>query len=263
MQDQQLRGKVCFVTGGSSGIGRAIALEFARNGARVAIAARDQSAMAEVVEQARSEQAQMMCTVADVTDFDALTQAVDLVVERWGTIDIVVANAGTNGTWAPIGELQVDEWRKTLDVNLTGTFLTIKAAVDCLRRKGGSVIVVSSVNGTRMFSNGGASAYASSKAGQVALTKMLALELAKDKVRVNAICPGTIASAIHGKTKRRDIAEAAEPVEFPEGKIPLTDGQAGTAEQVAATALFLASEQSNHVTGSIVFVDGGQSLLQG
>ena len=132
-----------------------------------------------------------------------------------------------------------------------------------LKERGGSVIITASVNGTRIFSNAGAVAYSSSKAGQVAFTKMAALELAKHKIRVNVICPGAIETAIDDSTERRDIEAAKEPVEFPEGSIPLTDGAPGKAEQVADLVLFLASEAASHISGTEIWIDGAESLLQG
>ena len=185
------------------------------------------------------------------------------VVEKLGTLDVVFANAGVNGVWAPIDELAPEEWEKTIAINLTGTFFSIKAAVPHMKERGGSIVVTSSVNGTRMFSNGGASAYATTKAGQVALTQMLAVELARHRIRVNVICPGAIETEIEESTEKRDIEEAKEPVEYPEGEIPLTDGKPGSAEQVAKLVLFLASDESDHITGTPVWIDGGQSLLQG
>jgi NAD(P)-dependent dehydrogenase (short-subunit alcohol dehydrogenase family) len=193
-----------------------------------------------------------------------MERVVGEVVEKWGRLDVVFANAGINGVWAPIDELKPEEWEKTIAINLTGTFFSIKAAVPALRKQGGgSVIVTSSINGTRVFSNSGASAYSSTKAGQVALTQMLALELAKDRIRVNVICPGAIETEIEESTERRDLDKAKEPVEFPEGDLPLTDGKPGKAEQVAKLALFLASDDSDHITGTPVWIDGGQSLLKG
>jgi len=144
-----------------------------------------------------------------------------------------------------------------------GTFLTVKYAIPHLKARGGSIIVTSSVNGTRIFSNTGASAYSSSKAGQVAFTKMAALELAKHRIRVNVICPGAITTNIEESTEKRDIEREREPVEFPEGKIPLTDGKPGTARQVADLVLFLASDASSHITGTEVWIDGAESLLMG
>jgi NAD(P)-dependent dehydrogenase (short-subunit alcohol dehydrogenase family) len=165
--------------------------------------------------------------------------------------------------WAPIEELAVEEFESTLHTNLVGTFVTIKEAVPHLKRAGGSVIVTASVNGTRIFSNTGATAYSASKAGQVAMTKMLAVELAKHRIRVNVVCPGAIETAIDENTERRNLERAKEPVEFPEGKIPLTDGQPGRSEDVADLMLFLASDASRHVTGTEVWIDGAESLLMG
>ena len=134
-----------------------------------------------------------MVAPADISHSGEVQQAVEMIHNRWSQIDGVCANAGINGTWAPIEELDPEEWRKTIDVNLTGTYLTIHHSVRHLvASANGSIVIMSSVNGTRMYSNEGASAYASSKAGQLALGKMLALELAPRNVRVNVICPGAI-----------------------------------------------------------------------
>jgi NAD(P)-dependent dehydrogenase (short-subunit alcohol dehydrogenase family) len=159
--------------------------------------------------------------------------------------------------------LKPEEWDKTLEVNLKGTFLTGKYAVPYLKQHGGSVIITSSVNGTRMFSNTGATAYACSKAAQVAFAKMVALELAKHRIRVNVICPGAIETSIDESTEQRNVEREKEPVEYPEGQIPLTDGQSGSSEQVAELVYFLASDASGHISGTEIWIDGAQSLLQG
>ena len=258
-----VNGRVALVTGASSGIGRAAALRLARAGGRVGLLATSEDKLHELAREIRSGSGEALAVAADVTDQAALQRAVETVVCKFGQLDIVFANAGINGTWAPLDELTLDEWNETIQTNLTGTFLTLRCAAPHLKKRGGSVIVNSSVNGTRMFCNSGATAYASSKAGQVALTKMLALELAKHRIRVNAICPGAIETPIHEKTEQRDIDEAKEPVEYPAGEVPLTDGAPGTPEQVAELVLFLASDASSHITGSVIFIDGGQSLLQG
>jgi NAD(P)-dependent dehydrogenase (short-subunit alcohol dehydrogenase family) len=192
-----------------------------------------------------------------------MQKAFQTIGEQFGQIDIVFANAGINGVWAPIEELTPEEWDKTIQTNLKGTFLTVKYAVPYLKRNGGSVIVTSSVNGTRIFSNTGATAYSCSKAAQVAFTKMVALELAEHRIRVNVVCPGAIETDIGESTKQRDLEKIKEPVEFPQGRIPLTDGKPGTADQVAQLVLFLASDASSHITGTEVWIDGAESLLQG
>lgn len=260
----RLDGKVAFITGGGSGIGEGTAKLFAAEGAKVAVLGRTKEKLEETVERIREATGgEAMAVQGDVSKYEDVERAVREIVDRWGRLDVVFANAGINGVWAPIEELAPEEWEQTIRINLSGTFFSIKAAVPHLKERGGSIIVTSSVNGTRMFSNSGASAYATTKAGQVALTQMLALELAKHRIRVNVICPGAIETEIEESTEHRDEEETKEPVEFPEGKIPLTDGKPGSAGQVARLVLFLASDESGHITGTPVWIDGGQSLLQG
>lgn len=257
-----LSGHCVVVTGGSEGIGAAIAETVANCGGTTALISRDRESLAAKVEQIRSEGGKAMFAVADVSDSDQMEAAFQKIIDEQGQIDGVVANAGINGTWAPIDELTPDEWRKTIDVNLTGTYLTIHHAVPHLRkRQRGSIVIISSINGTRTFSNEGASAYACSKAGQYALTKMLALELSGDKIRVNVICPGAIESNIHEKTEREDLQRIEMPIEYPEGQIPLTGKEMGKQEDVASIAAFLLSDLASHITGTPVWVDGGQSLI--
>lgn len=259
----QLAGKVALITGAGSGIGKATALLFAKEGAKVAALGRTEEELKETVSQIQDADGEAMSVKADISKPDQMQQAMQQVVDQWGRLDIVFANAGINGVWAPLEELDPDEWDKTINVNLTGTYLTVKYALPYLKKQGGSVIITSSVNGTRMFSNTGATAYACTKAAQVAFAKMVALELAKHRIRVNVICPGAIDTEIEESTDRQDLERAKEPVEFPEGQIPLTDGKSGTSEQVAQLVLFLASDASSHITGTEMWIDGGQSLLQG
>lgn len=258
----RLDGKVAWITGGGEGIGRGIALLAAKSGAKVAIIGRDEEPLRQVVAEIEQAGGQAMIAPADVSRSDEVQRSVQAILKRWGRLDIVCANAGTNGTWAPIDQLTPDEWSDTIAVNLTGTFLTVHHSVPHLTA-GASIIIVSSVNGTRMFSNSGASAYATSKAGQLALGQMLALELAPRKIRVNVICPGAIDSNIHEKTSRENLESIQTRVEFPDGEIPLTGGDMGTPEQVAQLTVFLASDCAKFITGTPVWIDGGQSLLQG
>ena len=192
-----------------------------------------------------------------------MESAVDKLIQEWGRLDTVVANGGINGVWTDLANLSMKDWDHTLDINLRGTYLTIKLAHPHLKKRGGSVVVTASVNGTRMFSNQGATAYAVSKAGQVALVKMLAVELAQQKIRINAICPGAIQTEIDDNTEHEMSPAKKVDVEFPEGKIPLTGGEPGRASQVADLVHFLATDSSSHITGSVIHIDGAQSLLQG
>lgn len=260
--EQILSGKVAIVSGGGSGIGRAAALTLARHGAKIGFLDRSPEDANKVKEQIERDGGEAHVTETDVADAAAVETAINEIAERFGTIDIVFANAGINGTWSTIEELPVEEWDKTLSINLRGTFLTLKYAIPYLKKQGGSVIITSSVNGNRIFNNFGASAYSSSKAGQVALAKMAALELARHKIRVNAVCPGAIETNIDESTNLTPAAkEATIPVNYPEGTVPLS-GKPGQAEQVAELVLFLASPASSHISGTEIYIDGAESLLK-
>jgi NAD(P)-dependent dehydrogenase (short-subunit alcohol dehydrogenase family) len=259
----QLTGKVAFITGAGSGIGEAAALLLAKEGAKIAALDHKQENSEKTVAKIQAAGGVAIALEADISQSELMQQAIQKTIDQFGYIDIVFANAGINGVWASIEELTPEEWNKTINTNLTGTFLTLKYAAPYLKRQGGSMIITSSVNGTRVFSNTGATAYACTKAAQVALAKMLALELADHRVRVNVICPGAIATNIDQNTEQRDLEQVKEPVQFPEGQIPLTDGEPGKAFQVAQLVLFLASEAASHISGTEVWIDGAESLLQG
>jgi NAD(P)-dependent dehydrogenase (short-subunit alcohol dehydrogenase family) len=259
----QLENKVAFVTGAGSGIGKGAAILMAQEGAKVAILSRTEKQLKEVAAEIEQAGSEALIIIGDVSDPKTMEDAVQQIVDKWGRLDIVVANAGINGVWASIEELTPEDWDATLGINLKGTFLTIKYATPYLKKQGGSVVVVSSVNGTRMFSNTGATAYSASKAGQLAITKMLAPELAPSQVRINCICPGWIATEIGENTDRRGIEKIKWPVQYPEGMIPLTGKKPGTIDQTSQLILFLASEASSHITGTELWIDGGQSLVQG
>jgi NAD(P)-dependent dehydrogenase (short-subunit alcohol dehydrogenase family) len=260
---KRLQDKVALVTGGSSGIGEATARLFIKEGAKVGVVARTVDELQDAVDRMTENGGEAVALPADISKPNEMQMTIEKLVAKWNRLDIVFANAGINGVWAPIDKLSPEEWRRTIDINLNGTFYTLKYAIPPLKKQGGSIIVTSSVNGTRKFSNTGATAYAASKAGQVALAKMLALELAEYDIRVNVICPGAIETDIDERTERQDLEDAGWPVNYPEGHIPLRDGKPGTPEQVANLVLFLASEASDHITGTPIWIDGAETLLQG
>ncbi|SMF35413.1 NAD(P)-dependent dehydrogenase, short-chain alcohol dehydrogenase family [Xaviernesmea oryzae] len=258
-----LLGKVALVTGAGSGIGKASAVMLASRGAKVAVLSRTESEIRKTKEEIEAAGGKALALTADVSLEGDMKVAIDTMVSAWGQLDIVVANAGINGVWAPIDDLQPHEWDKTISVNLRGTYLTIHYAVPHLKASGGgSVVVVSSINGTRTFTTAGATAYAATKAAQLAMVQQLALELGKSRIRINAVCPGLIATNIPDSTIKRNQDAARIPVVWPEGDIPITGGKAGTSEDVAEIVTFLASDRSRHITGSPVWIDGGQSLLR-
>lgn len=258
-----LTGKVALVTGVGSGIGKATAKLFAYAGARVAALTRNREEVETTCREIRHAGGEALGLTADISSADQLRSALRLIEDSWGRLDIVVANAGINGLWAPIGEITEKDWDQVVDINLKGTFLTVQQTVPLLKKQGGSIVIVSSVNGTRIFSNAGASVYATTKAGQLAFAKMMALELARDRIRVNTVCPGSIETSIDDNTQRQNLDQVRIPVHYPEGHIPLTGKQPGTAGQVAELIWFLSSGASSHVTGAEVFIDGAESLLQG
>ena len=263
MFKDSLAGKVALVTGVGSGIGKATAKLFAYAGARVAGLTRSHDEAEATCAEIRNGGGEALALVADISHSAQLAQAIGAIQDAWGRLDIVVANAGINGLWAPVDEIGEKDWDDVVDVNLKGTFLTVKHTVPLLKKNGGAIAIVSSVNGTRIFSNAGASVYATTKAGQLAFGRMMALELAKHRIRVNTVCPGAIETDIDENTRHQDLELAREPVIYPQGSIPLTDGRPGTAGQVAEAIWFLCSGAATHITGAEIFIDGAESLLQG
>jgi NAD(P)-dependent dehydrogenase (short-subunit alcohol dehydrogenase family) len=257
-----LDNKVAFITGGASGIGAGTARRFAQEGAKVVLADVQEEEGRKIQQEIEATGQQALYVDCDVTKPEAVKAAIDAAVEKFGRLDIVFANAGINGIRTPIDELQPDEWDEILDINLKGTYLTVHYAVPHLKQAGGgSILITSSVNGTRTFSGAGATAYSTSKAGQVAFMKMIALELGRHHIRCNAVCPGAIHTNIDESTEYRHADKIGIKVELPEGNPALNQGQ-GEPIDVADTCLFLASDLSRHVSGVEIFVDGGASLLR-
>ena len=252
----ELSGKIALITGGGSGIGKAAALALARAGAGIAVLSRTPDEIERTAAEVEKLGAPALPLSADISDEAAMRGAFDTLQKRFGRLDIVVANAGINGVWAPIDDLKPQEWDRTMAVNLRGTYLTLHLAVPLLKRRGGAIVVVSSINGTRTFTTPGATAYSATKAAQLAMVQQLSLELGRHNVRINAVCPGEIETEIDDSTTLRREAETEIPVVWPKGDIPLTHGRAGHAADVADVISFLVSDGARHITGSTVWVDG-------
>lgn len=263
MSNTRLEGKIAVITGGGSGIGQATAIRFAKEGATVCLLDRTPKHAEETKRTIEANGGTAFVYECDISVPQMIEQSMQQVVDQYGKLDIVFANAGINGTMAPIETMEIEEWDQTININMRGTFATVKYAIPHLKENGGSVIITSSVNGNRIFSGIGFSAYASTKAAQVAFMKMAALELGQYRIRVNAICPGAIDTNIDDNTyPTDDLKEVKIPVEFPEGDHPLKD-KPGSADEVANLVLFLASDEASHVTGTEIYIDGAESLLRG
>ncbi|RNA66646.1 SDR family oxidoreductase [Alteribacter keqinensis] len=259
---QQLNERVALVTGGGSGIGKASAIHLARAGAKVVLADIKEDDATETKKEIQALGGEAVIIETDVSKEEDIERCYGNLIDRFGKLDIIFANAGVNGKITPIEDMAADEWDQTIDTNLKSTFLTVKHAIPHMKKDGGSIIITSSVNGNRIFSNFGFSAYSSSKAGQMAFGKMAALELAKYHIRVNIICPGAIETNIGENThpENDELEKIKIPVDYPEGNQPL-EHRPGKPEEVADLILFLASDASRHITGTELFIDGAESLL--
>ncbi|GGG84646.1 SDR family oxidoreductase [Paenibacillus radicis (ex Gao et al. 2016)] len=260
---KRLQGTTALITGAASGIGRATAIRFAQEGADLVLLDLQSDALAGVNALAEHYGVRCLPIETDISCKEQVSTAFEQAHEAFGRLDSVFANAGINGVITPIEHMELTDWSQTIGTNLTGTFLTVKYAIPLMKEKGGSMIITSSINGNRVFSNIGFSAYSSSKAAETAFAQMAALELADYRIRVNAICPGAIDTNIGQSTEKTpELEEVTIPVEYPEGNHPLEKAP-GSPVQVANLALFLASDESSHITGTTVYIDGAESLLRG
>lgn len=243
-----LSGQVAIVTGASRGLGKAIAAELGRNGARVACVARDRERLAETVAEISAVGGQAEAFTCDIKERASVDRLIDDVVERWGKLDILINNAGvTRDTLLP--RMSDEEWDDVITTNLTGSFLFCRAASrHMMRARYGRIINISSVSG--LIGNPGQTNYSASKAGLIGLTRSLSRELAGRKVTINAVAPGFIESDM-----TRTLGEAV----ISEAKKRIPAKRLGTAEDVAAAVLYLASPAASYVTGQVLVVDGGMT----
>jgi NAD(P)-dependent dehydrogenase (short-subunit alcohol dehydrogenase family) len=260
--EKLLQNQVAVVTGAGSGIGRATALKLAQNGGKIALVDLHKENVEEVKRQIKEIGSEALVLEANVSHPKEVENCYKRIIDQWGRLDVIFANAGINGEVAPIEDMEPDDWNLTISNNLTSTFLTVKYAIPHLKTNGGSIIITSSINGNRIYKNIGMSAYSTSKIGQMGFGKMAALELANYGIRVNIICPGAIQTNINENTwkETENLKKVEIPIEYPKGNQPL-EHKPGKPEQVADLVLFLASKQSNHITGSEIYIDGAESLL--
>jgi len=248
-----LSGRVAIVTGGTRGIGRAIAERLAEAGAQVVVNyINDEAAAAQTADVLRGEYGVGALAIrADVGCLSGAEKLIEAAVEKFGRLDILICNAGLwEGT--PIEEMTEDVWDRVLEVNLKGTWTVCRVASPVLKRQTwGRIVIISSTAGQRGEAN--VSNYAASKGGQIAFTKSLAVELAAQGITVNAVAPGWVETemtvqAFSAEDFRRSVEE----------KIPL--GKIATADEVALPVLFLCSEWASHITGEVLNINGGSVL---
>jgi NAD(P)-dependent dehydrogenase (short-subunit alcohol dehydrogenase family) len=247
--DKPFAGKVAVVTGGSSGIGRATALAFAAEGARVAVASRRSAESEETVRMIAALGGEAFFVATDVAREQDLERLIGETVRRWGRLDFAFNNAGVMGpSFVPTPDYRLADWEKVISINLTGVFLSMKYEISAMLQSGGGAIVnMSSVAG--LMGSPTSIAYHSSKHGVIGATKAVAIEYAARGIRVNAVCPAVIKTAMADEAfppELESVLLASHPI-----------GRFGVPEEVAQAVVFLCSEKASFITGLALPVDGG------
>jgi NAD(P)-dependent dehydrogenase (short-subunit alcohol dehydrogenase family) len=253
MEKGRFAGKVAFVTGAGSGIGRATAVAFAREGAGVVVADRAAQSTQETARMIDALGGQALAVTCDVTRTDDVRGALDKTIETFGRVDFAFNNAGVEQPGMPAADLTEAGWDRIVDVNLRGVFLCMKHQIPLMLEQGGGVIVNTS-SGAGVKGIAGQAAYCAAKFGVVGLSKAAALDYAKSNIRINAVCPGIIETPMMdrfsgGTSEGRERVIALEPV-----------GRMGRPEEIAAAVLWLCSDASAFVVGHALVIDGGQTV---
>jgi dihydroanticapsin dehydrogenase len=245
----KLAGKIAIVTGGSRGIGFAIAKTLSENGATVVITSKD----SEKIKKAESKISNAFGITCNIKKKMEVQNVVNQTIEKFGKLDILVNNAGIFPKIKQLHEIDEDEWNEVLDVNLTGQFRFTKEAIPYLQKTSGCIINISSDAGLKAYEGFNVDAYSASKAALIVLTKCWALEYAKDKIRINCICPGVVDTDM-----TKPFLKNQKDIEFMNNEHPL--GRIGQPEEIGKAVLYFASDDASWVTGAILTVDGGESI---
>jgi NAD(P)-dependent dehydrogenase (short-subunit alcohol dehydrogenase family) len=254
---RNLEGKSALVTGGASGIGRATALAFAREGARVAVADILEEAAQRTVTEIEAMGGQAMAIACDVTDDDAVKAMIAATVDAFGGLDCAFNNAGiapyqVNAGGQKIADVAPEAWRRLIDVNLTGVWLCLRHEVAQMRAQGSGGVIINTASILGLIGSASSSAYVAAKHGVVGLTKTAAADHAEDNIRVNAVCPGYIETPMTEETMRRRGERIL-------ARVPMA--RMGQANEIAEAVVWLCSPKASFVTGVSWAVDGGYTAI--
>jgi NAD(P)-dependent dehydrogenase (short-subunit alcohol dehydrogenase family) len=254
---RNLEGKSALVTGGASGIGRATALAFAREGARVAVADIMQDAAQRTVTEIEAIGGQALAIACDVTDDDAVKAMIAATVDAFGGLDCAFNNAGiapyqVNAGGQKIADVAPEAWRRLIDVNLTGVWLCLRHEVAQMRAQGSGGVIINTASILGLIGSATSSAYVAAKHGVVGLTKVAAADHAEDNIRVNAVCPGYIETPMTEETIRRRGGRIM-------ARVPMA--RMGKAGEIAEAVVWLCSPKASFVTGVSWAVDGGYTAI--
>ncbi len=244
----KLAGKVALVTGGSRGIGKAVAELFAKEGASVVITAKNSQRLQNTAKKISGA----FAVQADIRKKDEVQNVIKKTIEKFGKLDILVNNAGVFPKVKQLEKITENEWNEVIDINLNGQFRFTKAAIPHLIKNGGSIINIASNAGLKAYDGFFADAYSASKGALVLLTKCWALEYARRGIRVNCVCPGVVDTDMTREYIATSALRDLQNAQYPLGRI-------GTVEDVARAVLYFASEDSSWVTGAVLALDGGES----
>ncbi len=254
---RNLEGKSALVTGGASGIGRATALAFAREGARVAVADILEEAAQSTVTEIEAMGGQALAIACDVTDDDAVKAMIAATVDAFGSLDCAFNNAGiapyqVNAGWQKIADVAPEAWRRLIDVNLTGVWLCLRHEVAQMRAQSSGGVIINTASILGLVGSATSSAYVAAKHGVVGLTKTAAADHAEDNIRVNAVCPGYIETPMTEETMRRRGGRIL-------ARVPMA--RMGKAGEIAEAVVWLCSPKASFVTGVSWAVDGGYTAI--
>lgn len=249
----RLKNKIAIVAGASSGIGRATARLFAQEGAQVVVGARRKAELDALVREIAAAGGQAAALAGDVAQEDYAQALVRTALERFGGLDIAFNNAGVIAPMGPTTGVQLADWRRTLDINLTSAFLGAKYQIPAMLERGGGSLIFTSTFVGHTVAFPGVATYAASKSGLIGLTQALAVEFGPRNIRVNAILPGATDTAMY-----REMNDTAAARDFITGLYPLR--RIASAEEMAQSVLYLASDASSFTTGTALLVEGGVSI---